>query len=151
MLSFVIPASRRVRSAGTVTLSGCSSTPIPCVMVKCVPRAVIISFNRSATKAGANHVAIYPFIDFSFTASTVPPMDKREKRKLLDDITCYCLEKGYTRNSIWTFSGEEAACSVKKPKSLASFSSKPYILSKETPKNCQNALAFTLVENTVTE
>lgn len=63
----------------------------------------------TAFQSGANHVAIYPFIDFSFTSSTVPPMDKREKRKLLDDITCYCLEKGYTRNSIWTFSGEEAA------------------------------------------
>ncbi len=63
----------------------------------------------TAFQNGANHVAIYPFIDFSFTSSTVPPMDKREKRKLLDNITRYCLEKGYMRNSIWTFSGEAAA------------------------------------------
>ena len=63
----------------------------------------------TAFQSGANHVAIYPFIDFSFTSSTVPPMDKREKRKLLDNITRYCLEKGYMRNSIWTFSGEAAA------------------------------------------
>lgn len=63
----------------------------------------------TAFQSGANHVAIYPFIDFSFTSSTIPPMNKREKRKLLDDITRYCLEKGYTRNSIWTFSGEAAA------------------------------------------
>ncbi|MDE6320037.1 MAG: radical SAM protein, partial [Lachnospiraceae bacterium] len=63
----------------------------------------------TAFQSGANHVAIYPFIDFSFTSSTVPPMDKREKRKLLDNITRYCLEKGYIRNSIWTFSGESAA------------------------------------------
>lgn len=63
----------------------------------------------TAFQSGANHVAIYPFVDFSFTSSTVPPMNKREKRKLLDDITRYCLEKGYTRNSIWTFSGEAAA------------------------------------------
>ncbi len=63
----------------------------------------------TAFQSGANHVAIYPFIDFSFTSSTVPPMDKREKRKLLDNITRYCLEKGYIRNSIWTFSGEAAA------------------------------------------
>lgn len=63
----------------------------------------------TAFQSGANHVAIYPFIDFSFTASTISPMSKREKRKLLDNITRYCLEKGYTRNSIWTFSGESAA------------------------------------------
>ena len=53
---------------------------------------------------GANHIAIYPFIDFTFTASKVPVMDKKEKRELLDAITNYCLEKGYSRSSIWTFS-----------------------------------------------
>lgn len=53
---------------------------------------------------GANHVAIYPFIDFSFTSSRVPAMGKEEKRKLLDEITNHCLRKGYTRSSIWTFS-----------------------------------------------
>lgn len=57
-----------------------------------------------AFSMGANHVAIYPFIDFTFTASTVSTMAKREKRKLLDDITLYCGSKGYTRDSIWTFS-----------------------------------------------
>lgn len=63
----------------------------------------------TAFQSGANHVAIYPFINFSFASSTVPPMGKREKRLLLDNITRYCLEKGYMRNSIWTFSGETAA------------------------------------------
>jgi len=58
----------------------------------------------AAFSCGANHVAIYPFIDFTFTASPVSAMPKGEKRKLLDDITGYCLEKGYTRDSIWTFS-----------------------------------------------
>lgn len=53
---------------------------------------------------GANHIAIYPFIDFSFTDSTIPSMDKKEKRKLLDEITLYCESKGYHRDSIWTFS-----------------------------------------------
>lgn len=63
----------------------------------------------AAFRNGANHVAIYPFIDFSFTSSTVTAMSKKEKRKLLDAITTYCLEKGYTRSSIWTFSGEKNA------------------------------------------
>jgi oxygen-independent coproporphyrinogen-3 oxidase len=57
---------------------------------------------------GANHVAIYPFIDFTFTDSPVKSMPKRQKRKLLDDITKYCYSKGYSRNSIWTFSCDKA-------------------------------------------
>lgn len=63
----------------------------------------------AAFRSGANHVAIYPFIDFSFTSGAVPPMGRRQKRALLDSITRYCLEQGYTRSSIWTFSsGPEA-------------------------------------------
>lgn len=53
---------------------------------------------------GANHIAIYPFIEFSFTNNTVQTMRKSEKRKLLDEITLYCRSKGYIRDSIWTFS-----------------------------------------------
>ena len=62
-----------------------------------------------AFEIGANHVAIYPFIDFTFTNSLVKAMPKKEKRELLDAITNYCLSKGYSRCSIWTFSGEENA------------------------------------------
>lgn len=62
----------------------------------------------TAFELGANHVAIYPFIDFTFTESPVKVMPKRTKRKLLDDITNYCYSKGYSRNSIWTFSRDEA-------------------------------------------
>ena len=58
---------------------------------------------------GANHIAIYPFIDFTFTDSRVEPMPKRQKRKLLDEITNYCLSRGYKRSSIWTFSSEDDA------------------------------------------
>lgn len=63
----------------------------------------------AAFENGANHVAIYPFIDFSFTSSKVPAMAKKEKRRLLDQITEYCLQKGYSRTSIWTFSNQPAA------------------------------------------
>lgn len=58
---------------------------------------------------GANHIAIYPFIDFSFTNSNIPVMKKKEKRELLDAITVHCREKGYTRDSIWTFSKVQGA------------------------------------------
>ncbi len=62
-----------------------------------------------AYSLGANHVAIYPFIDFTFTESRVSAMPKKEKRELLDSITQYCLKKGYSRSSVWTFSSEPQA------------------------------------------
>ena len=63
----------------------------------------------TAFSLGANHIAIYPFIDFTFTDSRVKVMPKRKKKKLLDDITEYLFSKGYTRNSIWTFSSKHNA------------------------------------------
>ena len=66
---------------------------------------------EKAFSIGANHIAIYPFIDFTFTKSSIPVMRKKEKRKLLDDITHYCQNKGYQRQSIWTFSKEKASYS----------------------------------------
>ena len=62
-----------------------------------------------AFSLGANHIAIYPFIDFTFTKSPVVAMPKKEKRQLLDAITQYCLSKGYLRDSIWTFSSKPNA------------------------------------------
>lgn len=62
-----------------------------------------------AFSSGANHIAIYPFIDFTFTETQVPVMPKKEKRALLDSITQYCQSKGYSRSSIWTFSNESNA------------------------------------------
>ena len=62
-----------------------------------------------AFSLGANHIAIYPFIDFTFTKSPVIAMPKKEKRQLLDAITQYCLSKGYLRDSIWTFSSKPNA------------------------------------------
>jgi len=64
---------------------------------------------ETAFSHGANHIAIYPFIDFTFTESKVKTMEKKEKRKLLDQITEYCYKKGYERNSIWTFASQKNA------------------------------------------
>lgn len=61
---------------------------------------------ETAFSNGANHIAIYPFIDFSFAPSTIPPMSKKAKHRLLDQITDYCTEHNYRRDSIWTFSNE---------------------------------------------
>lgn len=64
---------------------------------------------ETAFASGANHIAVYPFIDFSFTDSKIKAMKKREKRRLLDEITVFCESKGYRRDSIWTFSNSDTA------------------------------------------
>lgn len=53
---------------------------------------------------GANHIAIYPFVDFSFSGNTASRMTEKDKRTLLDSITEYCEKNGYVRTSIWTYS-----------------------------------------------
>ena len=58
---------------------------------------------ETAFQHGANHVALYPFIEFSFVKSQLSAMPEREKRALLDAITTYLTEHGYIRDSIWTF------------------------------------------------
>lgn len=63
----------------------------------------------TAFQIGANHIAIYPFIDFTFTKSKIKTMNKKQKKKLLDAITKYCYYKGYRRDSIWTFSNNDTA------------------------------------------
>ena len=64
---------------------------------------------ETAFQNGANHVAVYPFIDFTFTSSKVTAMPKKEKQALLNAVTRYCMKKGYTRSSIWTFSSSREA------------------------------------------
>ena len=63
----------------------------------------------TAFMSGANQVAIYPFIDFSFTKSNVKSMSRKQKKELLDRITTYFHQKGYHRSSIWTFSNKKEA------------------------------------------
>jgi len=57
---------------------------------------------------GANHVAIYPFIQFSFTDSKTPLMPNPQKRRLLDETTTYLRSIGCRRDSIWTFTNTPA-------------------------------------------
>ena len=64
---------------------------------------------ETAFASGANHVAVYPFIDFAFTDSTLGAMPKRERRALLDGITRHAAARGYVRTSIWTFANAEGA------------------------------------------
>lgn len=64
---------------------------------------------EEAFRLGANHVALYPFIDFACTPNTLPSMGKKEKRALLDTVTKYCESIGLTRTSLWTFASEKRA------------------------------------------
>ena len=57
----------------------------------------------TAFASGANHIALYPFIDFAFAQSGVKKMTKKEMKKLLYRISDYCQSQGYVRDSIWTF------------------------------------------------
>lgn len=56
-----------------------------------------------AEEMGANHLAFYPFIDFSFTPGPNQGLSGREKWALLKELTAFLRERGYTRDSIWTF------------------------------------------------
>jgi oxygen-independent coproporphyrinogen-3 oxidase len=58
----------------------------------------------TAFAIGANHVALYPFIDFSFADKHAAPVAGREKKALLYRIVEYCESRGCHRTSIWTFS-----------------------------------------------
>lgn len=58
---------------------------------------------ETAFAGGANHVAIYPLIDFSYTSRKFPKMPEAEKKQLLADLTEYCAGQGYVRESIWTY------------------------------------------------
>lgn len=63
----------------------------------------------TAFHSGANHIAIYPFIDFTFTPSSMKALGKKEKKHLLDAVTDYCFSMGCGRDSIWTFSDSPGA------------------------------------------
>ncbi len=56
-----------------------------------------------AEEMGANHLAFYPFIDFSFTPGPNQELSRREKWALLNQLTQFLLARGYLRDSIWTF------------------------------------------------
>jgi len=57
----------------------------------------------TAFENGANHIALYPFIDFAFSKNNIKKMTKHHLKSLIRQISEYCEEQGYVRDSIWTF------------------------------------------------
>ena len=81
-------------------------------LIFALPRQTFADIKRDIDTAfyvGGNHVAIYPFIEFTFTKCEIPAMKNSEKKKLLEKTVKYCTSKGYERTSIWTFSNEKNA------------------------------------------
>jgi len=60
-----------------------------------------------AAEYGATQISTYPFIDFTFANNKQKPLNKREKRILLDSIVKTSEEIGFTRTSVWTFAKKD--------------------------------------------
>ncbi|MDR0746379.1 MAG: hypothetical protein LBE89_00620 [Helicobacteraceae bacterium] len=81
-------------------------------LIFATPRQTFEDLRRDIDTAfaiGANHAAIYPFVNFSFAQNRGGTMGEREKRALLYRIGEYCEGKGYVRTSVWTFAKESGA------------------------------------------
>ncbi len=62
-----------------------------------------------AFRHGANHIAVYPFIDFTFTSRTFTKIKEAQKKALLYELVHDCEANGYSRDSIWTFAKDGTA------------------------------------------
>ncbi len=60
-----------------------------------------------AAEYGATQISTYPFIDFTYASNKQKPLNKREKRILLDSIVKTSEEIGFTRTSVWTFAKKD--------------------------------------------
>ena len=60
-----------------------------------------------AAEYRATQISTYPFIDFTYTKNEQKPLNKSEKRVLLDSIVKTSEEMGFTRTSVWTFAKKD--------------------------------------------
>lgn len=58
---------------------------------------------KTAVDFGATQISTYPFIDFSFLKNREKPLNKKEKRIMLGQLTRIANNIGFERTSIWTF------------------------------------------------
>ena len=56
-----------------------------------------------AAGPGATQISTYPFIDFSFAKNRTPPLQRKEKKRLLTTLLETADKAGFVRSSIWTF------------------------------------------------
>ncbi|MGB2782688.1 MAG: radical SAM protein [Atribacterota bacterium] len=60
-----------------------------------------------AAEYGAIQISTYPFIDFTYANNEQKPLNKREKKILLDSIVKTSEEMGFIRTSVWTFAKKD--------------------------------------------
>jgi len=60
-----------------------------------------------AAEYGATQISTYPFIDFTYANNKQKPLNKKEKRILLDSIVKTSEEMEFTRTSVWTFAKKD--------------------------------------------
>ena len=60
-----------------------------------------------AAEYGATQISTYPFIDFTYANNKQKPLNKKEKKILLDSIIKTSKEMGFTRTSVWTFAKKD--------------------------------------------
>ena len=59
---------------------------------------------KTAAENGATQISAYPFIEFSYARLKNKPLDRRQKKKMLESLVDASKKLGYIRTSIWTFS-----------------------------------------------
>ncbi len=59
---------------------------------------------KTAAENGATQISTYPFIEFSYARLKNKPLDRRQKKKMLESLVDTSKKLGYIRTSIWTFS-----------------------------------------------
>jgi len=60
-----------------------------------------------AAEYGATQISTYPFIDFTYADNEQRPLNKKEKKILLDSIVKTSEEIGFSRTSVWTFAKKD--------------------------------------------
>ncbi len=60
-----------------------------------------------AAEYGATQISTYPFIDFTYASNEQGPLNKKEKKILLDSIVKTSEEIGFVRTSVWTFAKKD--------------------------------------------
>ncbi len=88
-----------INQAGFETVSADFIFALPGQTIESLKEDIELAFAH-----GANHFAMYPFIDFTFTERKFRRRKEKEKKHLLYEIVQYCEKQGYLRDSIWTFS-----------------------------------------------
>lgn len=62
----------------------------------------------TAVENGATQISTYPFIDFSFAHNKYRPLNRKEKRRMLESLLALSEKAGYERTSVWTFARKDS-------------------------------------------